>query len=1037
MSKGGGGSTKNYFGTIAGAVCAGPVDELVALLIDGATLWPTTKHWADGIVDFPVWRYRRYLQSMGRRAPDFKAAQLEFAKPHTVKQNQKFLLTGMPDESFNCATPTAAWATTDHKLVYANEGDLVAWTDGGTGRLTKVVHYQAGDLVAYAGGIWICAVEHDGTPDKAPPNATYWEEVTVKRAESDNPYVFTVEGLGTAYFYWGTEDQNLDTVSEQVLAANDHPPYRRQAVLVLKDFLFGMERSTAPNVELVLRRRPVQTVVAGEAAELDDDYQANPLAVQAELLTDPVFGAGLAGAALDGPSWQVAADDLATAHDRTYISPVLDRATGLRALISELVAYYDGWFRYNANGVIEAGRFLHGEAPPAFTAATTIDEHDLVDEIAWDAQGWSKTSNETVVKFENMERAYKSAGMLWVSGYNREVVGEPRRNTIDRTFIKRRLQAAAQAAEYGKIAAQPNLGGSLVVKAEKASGILPGSLFLLAHSKLAISVVCRCVSKRWSAPPAGRATLRFESERGIAPLPYGPAPAIPEMPKMAPAANLLSYQLVQPPALLTKTNNFSLVVLAARTSGVSVGVRPWMQVDDESGFYQLGEQRGWAVWGMLSEDYAAPASKATAERGRASGVATLKATGHGYASGMHVAVSGMGGTGYDTDDAIITVTDADHFTYENSGDDESMAADVGGTVTPTPDDESETLQLSLSEFSVPGDIEGISDTQTEDAISDNALLVWLFDAIDPKKFELCTVRAIRLDDGVYKLKVRRGRYGMVSRSFAQGDDAWIMWRRDLVSYTHAAFARYAAEASTAKLRLQLFTARDETDLTDEDLCPDVAYTFGDTHAPAAAWINLQKNGADIADLSVTFLPTDVFGFSFEITDAGADLVSASLVARLASVETLLWSGTFAQCARQMRSASFSLATAGTYRIFCVAGDAAGRVTETELCPVGGGSTATITIQAAGSSMVLEPYSSPTPGGKPYRTGNIVLSCGTAGATIYFQVKEYGVAPGATWNTYSGMFPLTFGDGKTVYMYATHEGMTNSPVGRADYWYIGD
>jgi hypothetical protein len=66
-------------------------------------------------------------------------------------------------------------------------------------------------------------------------------------------------------------------------------------------------------------------------------------------------------------------------------------------------------------------------------------------------------------------------------------------------------------------------------------------------------------------------------------------------------------------------------------------------------------------------------------------VATIKITAHGFANGQPVNVSGLGGAGYNSvpgSSAVITVTDADHFTYPNPGANEGVTADANGTVTP-------------------------------------------------------------------------------------------------------------------------------------------------------------------------------------------------------------------------------------------------------------------------------------------------------------------------------------------------------------------
>ena len=46
---GGAGQTYNYYGTIAGALCVGPVDELVAIIANGQEVWPKGKAWHVGL----------------------------------------------------------------------------------------------------------------------------------------------------------------------------------------------------------------------------------------------------------------------------------------------------------------------------------------------------------------------------------------------------------------------------------------------------------------------------------------------------------------------------------------------------------------------------------------------------------------------------------------------------------------------------------------------------------------------------------------------------------------------------------------------------------------------------------------------------------------------------------------------------------------------------------------------------------------------------------------------------------------------------
>ncbi|HSM84613.1 MAG TPA: hypothetical protein VLT16_00620, partial [Candidatus Limnocylindrales bacterium] len=282
-SKGGGSGSqmRNYFGSIGGVVCAGPVDELLTVLIDSTLAWPPQRPWGDGVDALQV---VEYMRSGG-------VATVFLAQVPMIYKNDNFILTGMNDPSFNCAGATAVNSVYGAFVSYGNAGPDVAWTVASSGALTKVLAYVVNNIVSRAGELYQCTTPHSGVPGTAPPNITYWKRWSIKRSEQPNPYAFTIPNRGHAYFYWGTDNQTLRVGG--VLSKNDHPAYRNQALIELEGFLFGIERTTAPNVEVVVRKAPAQTIVVDAAADLDVDGQANPAVVALELMTNPLFGAGL------------------------------------------------------------------------------------------------------------------------------------------------------------------------------------------------------------------------------------------------------------------------------------------------------------------------------------------------------------------------------------------------------------------------------------------------------------------------------------------------------------------------------------------------------------------------------------------------------------------------------------------------------------------------------------------------------------------------------------------------------------------------
>jgi hypothetical protein len=950
-SGGSGSKIYDYYGTIAGAVCAGPVDELVAIIVDGRTVWPTATGWVAG-------------QSI-----------------------------------------------------------------------------TTGNLRSWLGVVYKALSNHTSASGNRPPNATYWTRYSLDRASTTNPAPLTVEGYGAAYLYWGTDNQVLDTVGEVILNTNGHPPYRRQCVLVLKGFLFGRERTSAPNVEVIVRKKPRQSFITGDPAALLDG-QANPIAALGDLYTDPVFGAGLTVDTPGGPdttTWQSTATALYGTAGQTDISPVLLQGKTLRQITAELLAYCDGWVRFSGAGEIEAGRFVHNSAPPTFTAATTIDFHDLIDEVSYTADGWATTYNQTQVKFTDRERSYKDGAVAAVSGYNLAVTGEPRTSKIDRPWITRRQQASDHAAEWQKINGEPKISGSLVVRAEKAASIRPGDLFLLTHDALSVSIVCRCIGKDLAQPPAGRATIRFESDRASAPLPYQPT-AIPVEGSGFPVNETFIYQqfFQPPPTLIEETTDASLVPLVARRTpegDMTVGANVWLRKADASGFYLLDTIQQFAVTGQIQDSYNGFTTYDTVSRERTSNVAKLVlATAHALQIGMVVQINDLADSSFNGLVTVASVPSSSSFTYANPGSNVATVLDTAGVVDCLFDDLNESFKFGPETGTNSSDRAKMFQTQTEDAINDNALLAIVFDDADPKTFEIFTVRQIRQLTGetFWRLKVRRARFGTPKRAANGGDQAWIVYRSDLVALYHDAFIGYLTDLATATFRLQSINAESVADLSDTTVCPDISYTFADPYAPNITFDSVKAAGTEITNFATEYTTSTEFSIRATITDASADLVEARLYATLGSTQLNVWSQVFSASSKQIISTAWKFPSNGEWRVFLSAKDASGRIKVKELTAGGGTSTVTIKI-GVGSTTVAPPTASPYPGGYSQTSKTVTLSCSTAGSTIKYSVVNLGASPG-TYSTYTAPFVVSLtGSGKTVYAYAEKTGLTTSTTVVFDYW----
>jgi|GEM_PF-3589333 len=959
--KGGGSGSKvyDYFGTLAGAVCAGPVDELVAIICDGKTVWPSATLWKTGTV------------------------------------------------------------------------------------------YAVNDLVGYQGGVFKCTTGHTSNSGNVPPSTSYWTRYTVTRTGSPNPLPLSVEGYGAAYFYWGTDTQTLDSTGEATLSTNGHPNYRRQSVLVLKDFLFGRERTSAPNVEVIVRKKPKQTVVTGTSANLADG-QANPIAALADIYTDPVFGAGLSTAGYGTPdpaTWQAAADALQANATKACLSPLLNSAGTLRQFTGELLAYCDAWVRFNGAGSIEAGTFPHNVAPPTFTPETTIDFHDLIDEVSYSADGWSGTYNQSQVTFKDRDRAFKDGSVSSVSGSNLAVTGEPRTARVDRPWITRRQQASDYAAEWLKINAEPVVKGTLVVRAEKAESILPGDMFLLTHDALSVSMTCRCTSKDLAQPPAGRATIGFESDRASAPPVYQPT-ANPGATAEYPSPELLSLrQLFQPlPSMVDGSDNSSLALLVARKSPITVSASVWLRKSDVSGFYQLGTARQFAIAGTLQTSYAPATTLTTASRARTSNVATITTSAaHGLNAGQTVIITGLSDSTFTGSFSIDSVPTSTSFTFANTGSNVSTTTDTGGTVLPAYDDVTEALRVTLDTQTNAADLAKMLTTQTEDSIDDVAICVVVFDQSDAKNFEVMALRNMRIATGesFYRLKVRRYRFGSKKRNGVTGDQVFIAYRSDLVAFSSASFETFANAGSSAVFRLQAANSESVADLSDAAVCPDISYTFADTFAPGVTWTSIKANGSTITDFSTNYTTSTVFSVLACVADATNGLTESRLYATRGTETVPLWGSVFNQSTKAVVETSFSLPTNGEWNVFLSVKDSTGRLRNVHM--IYSGSPVTLKIGVGtGSAQVANPVCDVPSGAYKALIVLVTLSCSTPGSTIKYAWEQFGAeSPSIFWTTYGWItytgpffFYINQPFGTRFFVYAEKSGATTSDTVKYDWTSAG-
>ena len=420
-----------------------------------------------------------------------------------------------------------------------------------------------------------------------------------------------VPGRGTLRIYWGTEAQTRGVGAADVLnsAGNDlghqHPDYLGICYVVLDDWLLGLERPSVPNIEVIVSRKPAQSVITGSAAALDDG-QANLGAALAELVTGTRCGLGWASAALDAAAWQAAADTLHAARNTCAASLLLAGRGTLRQIVAELAAMGDLWLRYGAaTGLLECGVFQHGTTPGSY--ATLVDAQ-LADRPAWEAEGWDQARCGASVAFSDRDRAYKESSEVVWDLRARNALGTDATEALQRPHVTRRDQAIALAQETLRTLGRPQLTATLSVRREHARAIRPGDWVLVdidPEPNGASLGQFFTVAQR-SVPVRGPIELKLEADETLTATPYTASitPATP--PAESVPAIAYAWIVEAPPRLVGMPD--AVMVLAHRPSALVVGAQVWFDTDSGGAFAELGTQQSFAALLTLRSNVSASAT---------------------------------------------------------------------------------------------------------------------------------------------------------------------------------------------------------------------------------------------------------------------------------------------------------------------------------------------------------------------------------------------------------------------------------------------
>ena len=485
----------------------------------------------------------------------------------------------------------------------------------------------AGQLYVFDAQTWTCTTTHVASAINAPGSGLegWTEYVFTRGSETYDDFSITASD-GTYYgimrFYWGTNAQTVDSllqstgndggVAGNLGSGDQHPDYEGICYVIVRDFLLGQQVQSGPNIEIVTRRKPNQTIITDAAAGIVDG-QANLAAVAAEWLTDANC-LGLPATMVDTTSFVAVADYLQSNQSLYNASVLIDTSESVTSLFDKLVQMFDGYIRFNpSTQKVELGVYQHGITPGTggslTTSYVTLTADSFTKLPKFNSASWQETVSRATVRFNDRQLNYQQTSLAVDDPRAFFVLGGVREQSLDRAWIARAMQAQAHGRETLRVIGHAQMTGELEVRREIGRTIRAGDYVLvdidLEPNANTIYQFFRVTARK--IPPFGPITLTVFADNTLAAVPWNgsSAPVTVSLPPVPPITN---FRFLEVPSVLSGARG-EIICLAQRPNNLLVGAQLYFDISSTGTFSSLlGQFNNYAAKATL---YAAVAATDT------------------------------------------------------------------------------------------------------------------------------------------------------------------------------------------------------------------------------------------------------------------------------------------------------------------------------------------------------------------------------------------------------------------------------------------
>lgn len=213
----------------------------------------------------------------------------------------------------------------------------------------------------------------------------------LNRPVSGGEETITLTGMGSATFYFGTDDQAANaTIGSNIADPTLNTPYRHLCWVFFNDCYIG-PTERIPTMKFVLRKTPT---FAFNANKIIQTYDYNPAHAQYYILNDMLE---ISTDYLNATAFSSVADTLYS--ENLGISMLFNSQNAAITYIESVLAHTDSIIRWGNDGKFHPKLIRADEDEGNLLS---FDENDLLDDLEIERRSWYDTLNEVKVQYTEM-----------------------------------------------------------------------------------------------------------------------------------------------------------------------------------------------------------------------------------------------------------------------------------------------------------------------------------------------------------------------------------------------------------------------------------------------------------------------------------------------------------------------------------------------------------------------------------------------------------------------------------------------------------